>query len=391
MTVRPVATSGTPQRGWPQHDRHGSWLIDDEGNRLLAWHVSGGVFNLGFGDSAMASAVAATVRAHDTGLWSMRSERRLVGEEHFARFLPESLPRSYFTPSASEAFEVACKLAKRHTGRSGLVSVTGGYYGAIGFALAMDDPALQPERYTPMAGSIPKAQFGSIDSMVALVDESTAAVCIEAIQVPAGVFEPPEGYLRAVRDLCNERGALLIFDEVQGGLLRTGDQWAFERHGVVPDVMITGKGLSGGYYPLGALSCSETLYATFELRPPVHRSSFCGGEIAATIAGRTAERYLDPALRAHVKIVSERLGRGLRTILERHRDVVHEIRGRGLVYGVQLAPGRGGAMARACRNRGLYLHVSLQPETVIVMPPLTTTLEETEEGLAIFEASLADI
>lgn len=379
------------RHGWPQHDRRGAWLIDEEGLRLLAWHVSGGVFNLGFGDRAMAQAIADIVLTHDTGLWSMRSERRLEGEARFAELLPDALPRSFFTPSASEAFEVACKLVKRRTGRSGLVSLTGGYYGAIGFALAMDDPALRPELYTPMAGMIPKATFGSIESLDALVDDSVAAVCIEAIQVPTGVFEQPEGYLRAVRELCDERGAMLIFDEVQGGLLRTGDLWAFERHGVVPDVMVTGKGLTGGYYPLGALSCSEELYATFDSRPPVHRSSFSGGEIAAAIAAYTAERYLDPLLAWHVRLVADRLGQGLAAIRERHPEKVLDTRGRGLVYGVQLPPGQGGAMARACRARGLYLHVSLDPATIIVMPPLTITLEETEEGLAMFESALAEL
>lgn len=387
----PTKGSGEVAGSWPQHRRCGSWLVDEGGRRMLAWHVSGGMFNLGFADQAMAQAVSGIVMEHDAGLWSMRSQRRLGGERAFMAMFPAPLERAYFTPSASEAFEVACKLAKAVTGRSGLVSVEGGYYGAVGFGLAMDNPVLQPEVFTPMAHMIPKAQFASVSSMDALVDESTAAVCIETIQMPAGIYEQPEGYLREVRRICDQRGALLILDEVQGGLYRTGELWAFERHGIVPDIVITGKGLSGGYYPLGALSCSARVYGGFDSFPPVHRSSFSGGEIAARIAGVTARRYLDPELAAHVKVIGGRLGEGLAEVARRHRATIAEVRGRGLVYGVELAGMPAHRLAEACEQRGLFVHATLEPKTVQIVPPLVSTQEEIEWGLERFASAVASL
>lgn len=374
---------------WPQHDRKGSWLIDEDGRRLLAWHVAGGTFNLGFGDESMARAVAGLVMEHDAGMWSMRSERRLEGEAEFNRLFPAPLARTFFTPSASEAFEVACKLARATTGRPNFVSVVNGYYGAIGFALAMDDPRLGPEVFSPFVGAIPKAEFGSIESMDALVDENTAAVCLETVQVPAGVYEQPPGYLAEVRRLCDERGALLILDEVQGGLYRTGELWAFQRHGIVPDMVVTGKGLSAGYYPLGALTTTAALFERFDRYPLVHRSSFSGGEIAARVAAVTSNRYLDPELAAHVSALSTLLGDGLARLAAEHPAEVVEVRGRGLLYGVQLRSVAAGAFAHRCRDLGLYLHATLEPHTVQVMPALTATEGEVRLGLERFEAALA--
>ena len=386
-----AAPGAEPAGSWPQHDREGSWLVDERGGRMLAWHVAGGVFNLGFSDQRMARAVADIVLDHDTGLWSDPSERRLAGERAFVELFPDPLDHAYFTPSASEAFEVACKLAKLATRRPGLVSVTGGYYGAVGFALAMDNPVLQPEVFTPMAGMIPKAAFGSVEAMDALVDGTTAAVCIETIQVPAGVYEQPDGYLAEVRRICDERGAVLIVDEVQGGLLRSGELWAFERHGMVPDIVVTGKGLSGGYYPLGALTYTGALHDHVDSFPPVHRSSFSGGEIGARIAGETARRYLDPALRSHVDVVGARLGAGLARISADHPGAIAAIRGRGLVYGVELATAFAHQMAEACEARGLYLHATLEPRTVQVMPALVTTADEIDWGLERFEEALVSL
>lgn len=358
---------------------------------MLAWHISGGVFNLGFGDREMGQAVASAITAHDVGLWSMRSQRRAEGETRFSALFPAPLDTTVFTPSASEAFEVSCKLAKRHTRRPGLVSVTGGYYGAIGFALAMDDPALHPEIYGPLAGPIPKARYGSIEDMDALVDESTAAVCLEAIQIPTGVREAPAGYLQQVRRICDERGALLICDEVQAGLYRTGDRWAFERHGVVPDIVVTGKGVSGGYYPVGALTFPEALRRHFVGRPPLHRSSFMGGEVAASVAGQVADRYQDRALAEHVGVVAGRLGAGLEKIRQAHPRTVVEVRGRGLIYGVNLPGPLAPTLVELCWKRGLFLHSSIDLSTVTVMPPLVTTAEEIDTGLDRFAEAVSEL
>lgn len=386
------AQASSQQGEWPQHLRSGSWLTDEAGRRLVAWHCAGGTFNLGFCNPEIRDEVVQIIRDADAGLWSLPSERRNAGEASFKALLPPNLDRVYFTPSASEAFEVACKLAKRATRRPNLISVSGGYYGHIGFSLAMDDPAFTPELYAPLAGPVAKAQFGSVASMDALVDHNTAAVCIEPVQVPAGVIEAPEGYLSEVRRICDERGVLLIFDEVQGGLLRTGETWAFSRHGVTPDILVTGKGMSGGYYPVGAVSCSAALFSTFLQSPPLHVSSFSGGEIGATISGLVARRYADPALIDHVNRMGERLRRGLEAVMAEHSQLFGVIRGRGLLYGVDLRQrGAAGKLSQACWRHGLYVRGTSMSETLTVQPPLIITAEEVDEGLARFARAAAEL
>lgn len=379
---------------WPQHDRCGVHLTDEHGHRCIAFHCAGGVFNLGFHATGIAAQIAEIMREHDMGMWYMPSERRRAGEERFARLLPRPLERTFYTTSASEAFEVACKMAKRITGRSELLSVTRGYYGHLGFAMAMDDPAFRPDLFQPLAGGRRKALYGSIESLEALADDDTAAICLESIQVPAGVFPPPDGYFEQVRRLCDERGIMLVVDEVQGGLMRTGRTWAIDHHRVVPDFLVCGKGLSGGYYPVGAVSMREDHHAHLLSEPTLHRSSYTGGEIAARLSGLIADRYLDPALALHVKARGEQLAEGLRELQARHPAVLlPEIRGLGLVRAMDVAdPSRRARLFEACRAAGLYIKgTSMNPSAVIFMPPLVITAAEMDEALERFGTALSSM
>lgn len=385
--------SGSAQGGaWPQRARSGAWLTDENGRRVIAWHCAGGTFNFGFNAPDIAEEVIEVIREADAGLWSLPSERRNAGEAGFRTLLPPELDRIYFTPSATEAFEVACKLAKRATGRSNLISVSGGYYGHVGFSLAMDDPAFAPELYAPLSGPIVKAKFGSVASMAALVNDQTAAVCIEPVQAPAGVIEPPANYLKEVRRICDEHGALLIYDEVQGGLLRTGDMWAFQQHKAPPDILVTGKGMSGGYYPVGALSCSAALFKTFFQMPPLHVSSFSNGEIGSMISGRIARRYAEPKLAEHVRRVGARLASGLKSVRSRETGVFGAMRGRGLLYGLDLsAPGLAAKLSEACWRNGVYARGTSMRETLVVQPPLVISEAEVDESLERFSRAVAEV
>ena len=381
-----------PAAQWPQRARGGVWLTDEQGRRAIAMHCAGGVFNLGFGHRELAREVADLVLEHDMGLWHTPSERRLEGERGFARILPASLDHAIFTSGGSEAFEVACKLVKRATGRRQLVSVTGGYYGALGFAMAMEDPVYGAADFAPLAGGTRRAVFGDLASLEALVDHDTAAVCVESIQVPAGVRIAPEGWFREVRRLCDRRGALLLVDEVQGGLMRTGRMWAIDHEGVVPDVLTCGKGLSGGYYPVAALAFGDTLREHALRLPMLHRASFCGSEIGARVAARVAQRYLDPALSEHVRAMGARLERGLAALRAAHPDVLAEgPRGRGLVQAVDAVDAAACArLLRECGRAGLYVKgTAISPRTVVFMPPLVIDADELDEALARFDSALA--
>ncbi len=386
----PTAT-GKSSGHWLQHKRSGVWLTDESGREVISAFCSGGVFNFGFNAEDVRAEMLAIVSTHDAGLWAIPSERRNEGEQQFARLLPPPLSRTFFTSCAGEAFEVACKLAKRITGRGGLVSATQGYHGHIGFALAMDDDTMGPQEFAPLAGGVRRAVFGSIDSLAATMDETTAAVCLETIQAPAGINVAPVGYLAEVRRLCDERGALLLLDEVQAGLCRSGRIWAFEHHGIVPDLLVTGKGLTGGFYPLGALSYAERHHRYVVKPTSIHISSYAGNEIGASLAGALARRYADPALCQHVLAVGGMLALGLRDIAQRHPDVLHaEVRGQGLIYAVDARDkSLSSRLIAASLDAGLLVRGSrMHPPAVVFQPPLVISAAEVDEMLKRFEAGV---
>lgn len=357
----------------------------------MSWTSADGVFNLGYANAEVAQHVMATVERHDVGVWSSPSQQREWGEQSFNAALPRGLDRTVFTANTAEALEVALKIAQQHTGRLGVVSATEAGEGARSLALAVAGPAHRPERRRRNGLTIDRVPFGSIDSIEHAVDDTTAAVYVEAVQVEAGVIEAPPGYLAAVRRVCNERGALLVLDETKAGLLRTGSLWAFQQHDVTPDLMITGNGLSGGYYPMGACSGAAHRFESVA-SANFHESTFLGNEIAAAVAGRVIGRYVDPHFRVHVADVGERLGDGLRTIKNRYPNLIADVRGRGLLYGVEVTdPILRDPLARACARRGLILASSDDDATVTVMPPLVMSLGEVGEGLGRFEAALASM
>ena len=232
--------------------------------------------------------------------------------------------------------------------------------------------------------------YGSTDALEHAVDDSTAAVYVEPIRIEAGVHEAPDGYLAAIRRICDERGALMVVDETKSGLLRTGAMWAFEPHDITPDLLISGNGLSGGYYPIGACSGAASIFVDDAGMSAIHESTSLGNEIAAAVAGPVIRRYLDPAFRMAVTDAGTRLGDGLRSILRDHDDVLVEVRGRGLLYGVEVAdPVLRDPLLRACSRRGLICQTSRHDATVVVMPPLVISPGEIDEGLGIFDAAVS--
>ena len=377
---------------WPQHRRSECWLVDEHGQASLSWAAADGVFNLGYANAEVAQHVMATVERHDLGVWSSPSQQRDLGEKAFNTALPRGIDRTAFTANTAEALEVALKIARHDTGRLGVVSATDAGEGARSLALAVAGPAHRPERRRRSGLTLDRVPYGSIDSIEQAVDDTTSAVYVEAVQIEGGVIEAPEGYLAAVRRVCSERGALMVVDETKCGLLRTGALWAFEHHDVTPDLLLSGNGLSGGYYPIGACSGAAERFESLASAPPIHASTFLGNEIAAAVAGRVIGRYLDPHFRVHVSDVGDRLGDGLRTMMHRYPNLITEVRGRGMLYGVEVTDAiLRDPFVRACARRGLICSPSEHDATVMVMPPLVISPGEIGEGLGRFEAALVSM
>ncbi|HSD80062.1 MAG TPA: aspartate aminotransferase family protein [Solirubrobacteraceae bacterium] len=373
-----------------QGRREGVRVWDLEGRDYINCRSSGGVFNFGHHPAFAVDALRAAVAEHDMGDWLLASARRAEGAAALAGLLPESLRYVFFTGTGAEAVEVACKLARSVTGRPGFTCAEHGYHGHVGFSLAMDDPPLS-ERYQPLTPGITRVPFADAAAAEAAIGPDTAAVIMETIPATAGYLVPPDGYFSAIRERCDDAGALLILDEVQAGLGRTGRLWAFEHFGVVPDVVVVGKGLSAGLYPIAACVFGPRVEAHFAQDPFFHPSSYAGSELGARVVQAAAERYADPALLEHVRTVGERLGAGMDALVARWPDRLAGQRGLGLMRALETrSDALGFELTKRCFAHGLLAIFAFNRQSTLqVMPPLTITAEEVDEVLERLGAAVA--
>jgi acetylornithine/N-succinyldiaminopimelate aminotransferase len=254
--------------------------------------------------------------------------------ETLAGLTPAPITRSFFTNSGTEAIEGALKLAHRATGHRKFVSTESSFHGRTLGALSVIG---QPKHREPYRALLPEpviVPFGDLVAAERAIDEDTAAFIVEPVQGEGGVNVAPEGYLRGLRELCTRKGALLILDEVQTGIGRTGRMFALEHDEVVPDVLALGKGLGGGF-PVAGFLCTEEVAAT--VKPGDHGGTYVGNPIACAAANAVLQVVVEEKLVDRSARVGARLSGRLRAFAEANPGVTRGVRGRGLLVGLVLA------------------------------------------------------
>ncbi|MCF6238303.1 MAG: aminotransferase class III-fold pyridoxal phosphate-dependent enzyme, partial [Candidatus Marinimicrobia bacterium] len=247
--------------------REGSWLYDIEGQkRLFNCHSNGGVFNLGHRHPEIIESLRSALDDLDIGNHHLMSQERAVLAKQLTDSMPSDLDVCIFSVGGGEAVDLALKIALGHTGRPKIISATGGYHGHTGLALSVGD-AQYREPFGIGLTDLEQVPFNDIAALEAALDDHVAAVILETIPATLGMGMPEPGYLEQVSALCDKNGTLLIMDEVQSGLGRTGKLWAFDHAGITPDMVVIGKGLSGGIYPIAATIIREPLDAIFRSNP----------------------------------------------------------------------------------------------------------------------------
>lgn len=376
-----------------QGHRDGVRIRDLEGNEYINCRSSGGVYDFGHRPAFSIDALQrALVELGDMGDWLLPSVVRARGAAALARVLPGDLRYSFFTPGGGEAVEVACKLARGFTGRPGFVSAEGAYHGQVGFALAMD-MAEENHWFEPLVPGITKVPFGDAAAVERAVTDETAAVCMETIPATAGYLVPDDDFWPRVRAICDERGALLILDEVQSGLGRTGKIWACEHWGVVPDMLVTGKGLSGGVYPIAACCFGDRVDAFFTEDPLFHPSSYGGSELGAVVVEAVVDRLTEPGFMEHVHAMSARLERGLDALCDTHPGVLTGRRGLGLMQALDTPSPEVcmPLMLAAIRHGVLAIWANNRQQTLQVMPPLVVTEGDVDDIVERIGAAAAEV
>lgn len=359
----------------------GSWLYDDSGRRYLDFLSGIAVTSLGHCHPK----VVAALRDQAGKLWHVSNLFHNELAPRLARELDSliagpltPLGRVFFANSGAEANEAAFKLVRRHMGpeRGGIIAMEGGFHGRTLGALAATGQASKREPFQPLPGGFTHVPYGDIEALRQALQPTVGAVMLEPILGEAGVIDPPDGYLAEVRRFCDEAGILLVVDEVQTGLGRTGTWFAYQHEGIFPDLVTVAKPLGSGF-PIAACWARREVADSF--RPGDHGTTFGGQPLACSAALATLEvlRDIDAPARARA------LGQKLRGMLGCLRGV-QQTRGRGLLVGVVLnedAP-PAAEVARAALEAGLVLNAPA-PGVLRLAPPLSATEEELEIGVGI--------
>ncbi len=359
-------------------------LIDAEGKRYLDFSSGIAVNALGYGDEGIARAMTNALSSgliHTSNLYSTAPGERLatmLSELSFAS-------RIFFCNSGAEANEGAFKFARRwarHTGSSAkveIVALRGGFHGRLFASLAATDRPSYRAPFRPLAGGISICERDLTDLHTALDAETVAAVIAEPVQGEGGVRVLDRKFLRGLRELTEQRGIALIFDEIQCGLGRTGNLFAYETFGVVPDMLTLAKPLAGGL-PMGAVLMSEEIAATIQAGD--HGTTFGGGPLVAEVAAYVVERLSDPALLRAVRENGAWLGEQLYAIAARSGKV-RAIRGIGYLWGLDVVEPAKEIVKRGWEE-GL-LTLTAGEHTIRLLPPLVMDRDDLARGLSILE------
>jgi acetylornithine/succinyldiaminopimelate/putrescine aminotransferase len=373
--------------------REGVYIWDIDGEvRLINCNSNGGVFNLGHRNPEVMATLLEALAELDIGTHHTVSEHRALLGESLARISPGDINRVIFGVSGGEAVDAAIKLARGHTGRPGIVSAVGGYHGHTGFALpAGEEQYSKP--FEPLVPGYAKVPFGDIDALDEAVGESTAAVLFETIPATLGIAVPPDDFFAGVRRICDERGALMICDEVQTGLGRCGANWCIDTYEVVPDIIVTAKGLSGGLYPITATLYSDRLNQFLHDNPFIHISTFGGPEPGCRVALKVIEILERPEFLGHVRQMAEFFERGFAKLKEKHPDVLVEARQRGLMMGLKMAKDIcGPLMTIAGLKHGIFtVYANNDTSVSQIIPPLTISEEEAAQVIDSLDSMLTEV
>ncbi|MGP4024162.1 class-III pyridoxal-phosphate-dependent aminotransferase [Actinomadura sp. 3N407] len=371
--------------------REGYFIWDMSGRRLIDVHLNGGTYSLGHLHPELVGALRDAVQRFDVGNHHFPALARTALAEALLATCAPHMSKVVFSSGGGEAIDIAIKSARHATGRSRIVSAVKAFHGHTGLAVAAGDRrfsepfrASRPEEFTQVPFNDPAA----MEQVLARGD--VAGVLLETIPATFGFPMPAPGYLETVKRLCETHGALFIIDEVQTGLMRTGEMWAIDKRGVVPDILVTGKGLGGGLYPIGAALLNERASRWLHEDGWGHVSTFGGAELGCVMALTVLDICGRPELRSTVGHIAGSLERGLAEISARHGDFFHGIRQDGLVIGLEFAHPQGGKLvSRALYERGVWaIHATLDPAVLQFKPGLQMSPDLVDELLERLDAAV---
>jgi acetylornithine/LysW-gamma-L-lysine aminotransferase len=360
----------------------GSHVWDIDGKEYIDCMGGYGVAIVGHQNKRVVKAIKDQVDKIITVHSSLYNKTREEFLKTLISLAPKGLTQVHLNNSGAEAIEAAIKFARKFTGKKGMVAMKGSYHGKSLGALSLTFNPKYKKAFEPLVEKVSFASFGDIESLRATIDEDTAFVILEPIQGESGINVAPDGFLQEVRKVCNERGILLIFDEIQAGLGRTGRLWACDHWNTAPDILCLAKGIAGGV-PMGATLVRPDILAS--MSKGEHSSTFGGNPLSCAAGIATLQALTQDGLIEN----SERMGKlfreGLEKLKEKH-SIIREIRGKGLMIGVELKFEVKDILMNLMKEGVLMLYSGRN--ILRILPPLVITKEDITKVLETLDVVL---
>ncbi|MEN6644254.1 MAG: aminotransferase class III-fold pyridoxal phosphate-dependent enzyme [Armatimonadia bacterium] len=370
----------------------GCYVYGPEGEKYLDCLGGPGVFTFGHRHPKIVAAVKHQLDEMPLSSHLLLDPVLAEAAEAVAEITPGDLNYVFFCNSGAEAIEGALKIARMHTARPHFVCAQGAFHGKTFGALSASGRDVYKTPFQPLLEGFSHVPFGDAEAIRAAVTDKTAAVLLEPVQCEAGIIVPPPGYLREVREICDQAGALLILDEIQTGFGRTGKLWACDHDGVTPDMMTLGKALGGGVMPVGAFVARPEIWKVFHDNPYIHTSTFGGNPLACRAALAAIEVLREQNT---VQLCADRgaeLLAGITGVAAEFPQLIQEVRGQGLLVGAQFADADIGNMVIAgLAQQHILTAFSLnRPEVIRLEPPAVITSDEISTVVAAFRQAVAE-
>ncbi|MGV1763847.1 aspartate aminotransferase family protein [Rhizobium rhizogenes] len=368
----------------------GVWLFTETGERYLDFAAGVAVNSLGHAHPHL----VAELKAQADKVWHLSNLYEVPGQEKLSKRLTEATfaDKVFFTNSGAEALECAIKTARRYQFSKGhpekfhIITFEGAFHGRTIATIAAGGQEKYLEGFGPKAPGFDQVPFGDLDAVRAAVTDATAGILIEPVQGEGGIRPATNEFLRGLRQICDEHGLLLILDEVQCGVGRTGKLFAHEWSGVTPDIMAVAKGIGGGF-PLGA--CLATAEAASGMKAGTHGSTYGGNPLAMAVGNAVLDIVLADGFLDHVRDIALVFRQGLASLQDRFPDIIEDIRGEGLMLGIKAAIPQA-ELLQAIRAEHL-LGVPAGDNVIRLLPPLVVTAEEAREGIARIERAAESV
>ena len=362
----------------------GSHVWDTDNNDYIDCMGGYGVALVGHRNERVVNAIKSQIDKVITVHSSYYNKTREEFLQALIAVAPPGLSQVHLNNSGSESIEAAIKFARKFTGKKKMVAMKGSYHGKSMGALSLTFNPKYRESFQPLVEKVSFSSYGDIDGLRTVVDKDTAFVILEPIQGESGIHVPPKGFLQDVRNVCDENNCLLVFDEIQSGLGRTGSMWASEHWNTIPDIMCLAKGIAGGV-PMGVTLVRPDILSV--MKKGEHSSTFGGNPLACAAGTATLHALTQDGLIDNAKNMGQKLFNGLEDLKSKHK-IIREVRGKGLMIGVELKFEVKDILMEGIK-KGLLLLYSGR-NILRFLPPLVISEEDIVKTLQILDELLTN-